>query len=197
MDFREYISSGIIEEYVLGSLSDEASANLIQLAAKHEEIRFEIELAEKALADCMKIMHIQPIRKEKSNILKTIAELEKEIDLNALPLLNKFSDYNKWISAVQHIDAPVEFENIHMHQLVGDNTKMVAKAWVKDVFPLKTQDNLKESFLILEGTCECFVGELSYKLGPGDFFAVPSNLNCNFKVTSDKPIVAIQQRLTA
>lgn len=49
MNIQEYISSGIVESYVLGELSDSEMAEVTALALKHPELKAEIELIENTL----------------------------------------------------------------------------------------------------------------------------------------------------
>lgn len=49
MNIQEYISSGIVESYVLGQLSDKEMAEVTTLALKHPELTAEIELVESTL----------------------------------------------------------------------------------------------------------------------------------------------------
>lgn len=49
MDIQEYISSGIIESYVLGLLSDKEMAEVAALALQYPELLTEIELTERTL----------------------------------------------------------------------------------------------------------------------------------------------------
>lgn len=49
MNIEEYISSGIVESYVLGQLSDAEMAEVTAMALKHPELKAEIELVEDTL----------------------------------------------------------------------------------------------------------------------------------------------------
>lgn len=49
MNIQDYISSGIIESYVLGQLSDKERAEVEAMATKHAEVKTEIELVETTL----------------------------------------------------------------------------------------------------------------------------------------------------
>lgn len=49
MNIQDYISSGIIESYVLGQLSDKERSEVEAMATKHAEVKAEIELVEATL----------------------------------------------------------------------------------------------------------------------------------------------------
>ena len=51
MNLQEYISSGIIESYVLNQITDEERAELEAMAAKHPEIKAEIRAVEEVLVN--------------------------------------------------------------------------------------------------------------------------------------------------
>ena len=50
MNLKEYISSGIIESYVLNQLTDKERAELEEMATKYPEIKAEIRAVEEVLS---------------------------------------------------------------------------------------------------------------------------------------------------
>ena len=67
---------------------------------------------------------------------------------------------------------------------------MIGKTGVDD----EVHVNEKESFLVLEGECECYVGDNVYRLGPGGFIEIPLHEHHNVKVISEY-VVAVMQRI--
>jgi len=55
-------------------------------------------------------------------------------------------------------------------------------------------DHERESFIILEGECECHIGHDVIRLGPGGFVEIPMYTPHNVKVISPY-VVAILQRV--
>lgn len=51
MNLQEYISSGIIESYVLNQVTEEERAELEAMASKHPEIKAEIRAIEEVLVN--------------------------------------------------------------------------------------------------------------------------------------------------
>lgn len=49
MDSKEYIESGILELYVFGTLNEQENKEVQEMAAKHQDVRDEIEAIEKAV----------------------------------------------------------------------------------------------------------------------------------------------------
>ncbi len=79
MDTKEYISSGIIESYVLGMASFEEAEEFERMCAAHAEVRNARELFEQRLEQNAIALGVQPPRKLKSLILSEI-----EIDAQKL-----------------------------------------------------------------------------------------------------------------
>jgi hypothetical protein len=76
---QEYISNGIIENYVLGICDEKESADFERMCAKHPEISEAREAFEVALEDYARVNAIQPPRHLKSRIFAHIEiELQKK-----------------------------------------------------------------------------------------------------------------------
>ena len=69
-------------------------------------------------------------------------------------------------------------------------------AWATDIVPDEEHLDLKESFLILEGTCTFKTESFSKNYSVGDYVEVP---DCHHSVivTSQMPLKAVIQRLKA
>jgi anti-sigma-K factor RskA len=94
MDILEYISSGVIESYVLGQLSEKEVAELQSLAKEYPEINAEIAAVEKTL---MNFYSKTPAPQLKQQILSKI-EIEK--GAKVIPLKKKEdSSLIGWIAA--------------------------------------------------------------------------------------------------
>ena len=87
MDIGEYISSGIVESYVLGMASAEERSEFERMCAAHAEVRvaresFELALEKQAMQDA-----VAPPGNLKTKIFSEI-EMEKDADANRLSLTN-------------------------------------------------------------------------------------------------------------
>ncbi len=76
MTIQEYISSGVIESYILGELSDKERAEVEALAAKHPEVTAEIEAVETTL---MNFASKTPPAHLKNNILAKLDLQESKV----------------------------------------------------------------------------------------------------------------------
>lgn len=95
MDLQTYISSGILESYVLGLTSPEENQEIEVLASEHEIIRQEIA----SIRDAMEIYASQfsqtPPPSLRDKVLKQLDELEKEENATSAPLANPFVSIEK------------------------------------------------------------------------------------------------------
>ena len=78
MDIKEYISSGIIENYILGATTSDENEEIEKLARIHPEIKAEIEANQFALTEYVMQLKKDPPIELKDKILSKLAELELE-----------------------------------------------------------------------------------------------------------------------
>ena len=196
MDINELIQSGIIEDYCLDLLQKEDRDRLEQLAAAHPELQAEIRAHQQVLAGYASSFASEPPASLKNRILATLQNLEKEEQYSAEmpPLLNRFSEKENWLRVVKpHLPEELE-EDIFAKVLRNDSEVFQVILWVKTGYPDEVHHEVDESFMILEGECECYVEENVIRLGPGDYFQVPLDMHHDVRVTRG-PVLAIVQRL--
>lgn len=78
MDIKEYIASGIIDSYVLGSVSDQERREVQCLSSIYPEIKAELQEAEQAMEDYARSIAVNPPESLKNSILAKIRETEQE-----------------------------------------------------------------------------------------------------------------------
>lgn len=122
----------------------------------------------------------------------------QKLDLANLPLLTEQSSWLEWQEAVAEIEAPAVYEDIHMHTLESNEQRDLFVIWVKEFVPEEVHHNLLESFMILEGSCVCYItnqaGETrTVRLGEGDFITMQLEETHDIHITSEKPAKAILQ----
>jgi mannose-6-phosphate isomerase-like protein (cupin superfamily) len=196
MNTKDYIESGIIQDYCLGVLSDEEKKDVEQQARLYHEIRQEIDLCQDALEKDSLVFSKPVAPGLKSKILAVLDNLvtEEKAEQDNLPLLNRFSNYKNWLHMVRPMLPGELTKGIFSKVLREDDAVFQALLWVKDYYPDEVHDDLNESFMILEGECECHIENEIIKLGTGDFFDVPLHKHHDVKVTRG-PVLAIVQRL--
>jgi mannose-6-phosphate isomerase-like protein (cupin superfamily) len=197
MDLQTYISSGIIEDYCLGLLSAEEKSHLEQLAAQHPEIQEAINGYRITLEAYAAEQAVAPNNPLKDKILGLVDNLAKEanFDQQNLPVVNHFSDRGKWMEFARPL-IPAGLKNETFMFPLRDEAGVEQYAvWTDLDIPDEDHDDLIESFFVLEGICDCYVGDKMYRLGPGDFLEIPLYTSHNVQLINSVPVIAILQRL--
>jgi mannose-6-phosphate isomerase-like protein (cupin superfamily) len=202
MNVSEYIQSGILEMYVLGIATPEETKEVDEMAAKHPEIRSEIETISKDIELYAEMHAVKPSPTIKPFLMASIdySERIKNGETPSFPPeLNKDSkitDYAEWLNR-KDIALPSDFKDFHA-KIIGYTPKAItAVIWIGKMTPPEKHDHEFEKFLILEGTCNITVGDKVHSFVPGDYFAIPLHEMHVVRVTSAIPCKAILQRIAA
>lgn len=122
--------------------------------------------------------------------------------LQNIPMLSPDANLFDWDEAVAHIQPPREYDNIHMVVLVSDETRDLMLGWSKEIIPEEVHDDLIESFIVLEGSCECHIwrdDDQSFNkvvhMQTGDYLQLNIGESHDIITTSSVPVKAILQRL--
>lgn len=193
---QEYINSGIIEEYCLGILPPDKMAEVARLAREYPEIDYEIDRTIQALmAYEANESALDPDLKY--HILDTVSQLSDAsvFDINNLPLINIHSDVAQWQRTLAPIQPTRDYRNLYAHTLRDDEQVVQQLVWVKFEVRPETHHDEQESFLILEGECECTISEEAIRLAAGGYVEIPRDVEHNVQVLSAHPVKAIVQRL--
>ena len=198
---KEYIDSGILEQYVLGNASSGDSAEVELRAAADPAIRQEIETICETLEAIAMANAVEPDPVIKPFLMATI-DYEERIKngepFSAPPLLNensKLADYTDWLNRSDMVSPGTD--DIFA-KIIGYTAEAItAIIWLKDYAPPEVHSKEYERFLIVEGTCNITVGDELNQLVPGDYFAIPLHKSHFVKVTSSIPCKLILQRIAA
>ncbi|MBK8847740.1 MAG: hypothetical protein IPO27_14840 [Bacteroidetes bacterium] len=114
------------------------------------------------------------------------------------PWLTSDANLLVWEELVKEIKPPTDFDNIHLHKLLSDDKRDLFVAWVKQEVPEEVHHDLNESFIILEGSCNCNITDtigVSRKvhMREGDYIAFGLGENHDILITTTKPVKAILQ----
>lgn len=198
---KEYIESGILEQYVLGIANADECREVALLAATDIAIQQEIEAIKLAVETYAMANAIEPSPVLKPFLLATIDYTErlKNGEPSTEPPLmhqnSKLSDYASWLKR-SDMTAPETAEVFA--KIIGYTPQAItAIVWLKSYAPHEVHDDEFERFLIVEGTCDIIVEDEINTLGPGDYFAIPLHKKHMIKVTSDTPCKVILQRVAA
>ncbi len=176
-DLNTYLSSGVIEAYCLGNLSAEETAELLHLARQNPEIDEEINNTLAALKLHTLISNRTSALKEQ--VLDFLQpHLDSEvIDADHLPLLHKFSSSVDWHKALGELTPDLQEENFAIHLIKDTPDVQLHMVWLFHELVEDGHDrsDFQESFLILDGACECNFGGRIVRFSAGDYFEVPPN----------------------
>ena len=196
MNTEEYISSGILQDYCLGVLTNDEKTAVERVCEANTELRAELINLQHGLE---KYVVENPIWRKaalKSKIWDTINNIntEEQKNINKLPLINKYSDHNNWLSIVKPL-LPSKLEEETFISVLQGNEKVTQLVTMSIIgHHEETHDDMYESFLILEGECICQIGDKFIPLKAGGFIEIPLYETHNVKVLSPY-IVAVMQRI--
>ncbi|MEO8819572.1 MAG: cupin domain-containing protein [Ginsengibacter sp.] len=203
MTSREFIDSGILEQYVMGLASRQEREEVEMMAEANRDIRMEIDEICDVLEKYALAHSIEPSRVIKPMLMATIDYSERIKNgepISFPPPLHKNSkpeDYSSWLNRPDLVFSGSDEDNIFA-KIIGHTTEMTtAILWIKQDAPREIHNEEHESFLILEGTCDIVVGNKTNHLVPGDYFSIPLHEYHQVKVTSSIICKAILQRLAA
>lgn len=196
MDIKEYIASGVIEDYCLGVLDAEMMQIVAQNAALYPEIQDEIDACEMALATYAAEFATGKKELSKDDVLMAIESLENEeqITLDNVPLITKYSDATNWLKFVKPLLPQTLTRPFWMYNLPGDEDVERFVLWSHGDIPHETHTHTQETFLVLEGRCRCFMNEEAVELSAGDFLSIPLYAEHNVEIL-EGPVMAIVQRV--
>ena len=196
MNIEEYINSGVLYDYCTDALTVAQQLEVEKICAQYPEVKKELLQMQQSLERFAEGAATSPAPALKENIWNTLDNINKEKagDLNDLPVINKYSNHNNWKRIVmplmpaeipqEPVITPLRNANGVMQLL------MIGRTGVDD----ETHEHEQESFLVLEGECECYIGDNVYRLGPGGFIEIPMYEHHNVKVLSDY-VVAVMQHI--
>ena len=178
----------------MNSLSENERIKVEQVCAQYPEVRDELQQMQQVLEKFAQSVGKKPASEVQQTIWGTLENINKEKagDLNDLPLINKYSDHNNWKRIVKSLipaQVPDERLMLPLRNLNGLlQVLVISKTDVDD----EVHEHERESFLVLEGECECHVGNDTFRLGPGGFLEIPLYKSHNVKVLSPYVVAVLQ-----
>lgn len=199
---KEYIDSGILEEYVLGLTSEAETMEIGKLYATHPEISKEIDSITGSLISYSEAQApvIDPTVKPMLLAIVDYTERIKSGEIPSFPPeLNENSvipDFKEWTTRAD-MTLTDDFEDFYAKIIGFEPARTTAIAWLKSGSPEEIHHSEYEKFLILEGTCDIRIDGKVHSLVPGDYLSIPLYLKHDVRVTSQTPCKIILQRIAA
>lgn len=197
-----YIESGMLELYLLGAATAEEAAEAERLAAAHPEIREALDAIAKTMEAYADEHAVEPHAAVKSLLMAVIdytERLKSGEPATFPPLLHQDSrveDYADWLNRAD-MKLPENADELYAKLIGYSPAATTAIAWIRESTPFEMHDHEFERFLIVEGTCDFYIGEKVHHLVPGDFLEIPLSIGHIAKVTSSFPCKVILQRVAA
>jgi mannose-6-phosphate isomerase-like protein (cupin superfamily) len=173
MNIAAYISSGILHEYCLDSLSPGKREAVEQVCARYPEIKYELDRLQQAIGE--------EIKKEETR------------QINAFPLIHKLSDHNEWKQMVSSLMPEVKPGVQRISLIRSKDVRQQLVITTVDI-PAEMHLNELESFLILQGECTCYIGGTTLHLGPGSFVEVPLQVTHDVKLRTPYVVAILQHQ---
>ena len=197
MNLKFYIESGILEQYALGLLPDTEKLNVKRMLNLHVELRDELERIQIAMENYASSRAIKPRSQMRDIVIDSIVNLQKEkiMDINDLPLINKFSDYNNWLGLLATLgEMPLGHDGKFVKVLRADESVTQMLITSSTDIEEEVHSNEHESFLILSGKCKCTISGKERLMGPGEFMSIPLYEPHDVELLSET-VIAILQRV--
>jgi mannose-6-phosphate isomerase-like protein (cupin superfamily) len=200
MNVPAYLSSGIIEAYCLGLLPETEAAEVTRNAFLFPALQDAIDATEATLQHYAATPPRPALKRQLFETLRALAT-EAAIDLANPPLIGKDSDLEAWKEAVRGLRPNMTISTAQIRVLRFTPEHQLCLAWLSEdlVEEPHHPDAFRESFFILEGTCECNLGGQTVRLRAGDYLDVPAHTPHTIRPTAPQPgyVKALIQRVAA
>lgn len=202
-DVETYLESGIIEQYCLGLVSPEEAVHLMELCQKHPEVELHLQKTAEAtklyLSTFQKPVPTNLREKIKQQILENEAWQKAQLVGDAMQLqqyisISRTTDIAKVQAAIKELQPPTEYDNVAAHSLYAKDGFELTLVWVKEIVPMEEHPHLDESFLVLEGTADCYIDGQVFHMRAGDFMKIPPESHHEVLITSSNRAKAIMSR---
>lgn len=194
---EKYPESGILEDYCLGLLTENEAAAITATLIQDPSLLQRIIEIENAL---VKYGSVQPRATLKEQLLDTLDTTSSSagIDLDDLPPIHRNSNALEWNECLKGIEPDKIFGDLRVRFLKESNDYELCLAWLTTELSETEHhaDEFAESFLILEGSCECNIGGQLIYLKAGDYLDIPIDTPHTIRSTSTQPgyVKALIQR---
>ena len=197
MDITAYISSGILETYCLGLVSNTERLEVEEYARLYPEIRTEIDTIHKSLEEYAKTAGNEPRASRKTRLLLAVYEQASGIGKTYPPLINENSTVNnfrEWMAS-KTIPSPVnDYDNLAFYDLPSTDTVTNFMIWAREGHEEEEHAEYNEYIVILDGHCDMYFNGEKKHFKAGEIIFIPPLVPHIAVVTSDKPMIAIVQR---
>ena len=202
MSIDQIKSSGLLEIYVLGELSQAEKLIVENAMNQDDSVRQEIAEIERALEKyafnhSMEITStVKPMLLASLNFKERLRKGEIPVSPPSLSSASKISEFSQWLER-EDMQEPDDYDSISGRILDSNEEKTTLIVWIKDMAPGETHTDEYEKFLVVEGSCDIMIDSTVHSLKRGDYLAIPLYINHSVTVTSSTPCKVILERAAA
>lgn len=196
MEIRSYIDDGNLEQYCFELNNAQLGNEIVALRSAHSEIGQELNRIELTIEKLAKSQAITPSPQLQNRIMAALGIAEDKIDLDNLPPTSKYSNYESWLKAVEHLIPAEPFDDFFAHPLQQNEQIAQTLVITKLNVPEEVHEEVAESFFILKGTCTCTVGKEVFTLNAGDYLAIPLHTSHDIRIDSPYVIAILQHQFS-
>ena len=191
MHIKNYINSGVLEEYCMGLLNEHDREFLLLMVCFYPEIRTELNAVELAMENLAIASAVTPAANNRKNILAALG-FNDMLDINDLPPTHNHTDYQLWLTTLNHLIPDNPAQDLWMQEIKKDKHHQQMLVYTRMDIPEEQHGEFIESFFILKGHCECKVGDQMHFLSPGDYLEIPMHTDHDIKITSPHVVAILQ-----
>jgi len=196
MEIKSYIDEGNLEQYCFELDNVSLGNEIAALRLGHPEIGQELNRIELNIEELAKRHAITPRPQLKDKIMAALGLAEDELNLDQLPPTSKYSNYERWLKAVEHLIPAEPFEDFFAHVLQQNEQIAQTLVITRLNVPEEVHEVIAESFFILKGTCTCTVGEEVFTLNAGDYLAIPLHTSHDIRIDSPYVIAILEHQFS-
>ena len=201
MDIKDFIESGIIEIYCMGSATEEEVRLVEKLSKENKEVRDELISVQHALEGYTKILGKSPNPDIKNRIMDKLEEASSTRNSLEFPfILSGNSTVEEWMKYIadNSISPPADFENIYVEDLPGNDKLVTYIAWAREHSSLEeTHEDQDEYLFMLKGKCSITLnGKIEY-YKKGDLIYIPRKTIHRAVALSGETMIVVGQRIAA
>ena len=196
INIQDYIASGILDDYCLGLLSMEKQKEVESFCLLYPELQTELDAIRESLEQFTLLQGKEAPAELNKRIWSILNHLSREetMELNNLPLLTKYSNRDHWLRVVKPLLPATLEQPLFALILKDDEEATQTLLWSKVNIPDEVHDNVYESFMILEGECECFVDGVAVRLSAGGYLDIPLHAHHDVRLISPQAMAVVQRR---
>ena len=199
-DLDQFLTSGQIEDYCLGNLSEREQLEVEATCAQYPAAKAALLAAQTRVFELARSQALEA--PELLNEIFSAIDHERGIrhlklnddqKLDHFSAISSVSDITDWARLTESISAPDEIA-LHMHELYSGKEGELHVIWLRTGLDPEIHTDELESILVLEGHCTGYLGNEAIAIRPGDFIEIPLHAEHSLKVESDFPAKLILMR---